>query len=202
MASRGRYLLPSPGVTWLPIFSGTVLAGNHSPRWDIPQAVCLWLYLYSPSNLKCPGLSWHGSVNFLWIYCSGLWICYSLWIWKGRELLSHNHWPGSPPKLLGQPRSPVQGLDTFLLALKISLLSIFKCLLQPLASKRHYQLEFCWLFTLFFGRSARCPSGLHEQMGSAPTYIATFFLEPGMTLDCSFCILNMKQWNLPTRSQI
>ena len=38
-----------------------------------------------------------------------------------------------------------------------------------------YWLRFCWLFTLYFRRSARCPSWVHEQEGSAPTYLATIF---------------------------
>ena len=41
-----------------------------------------------------------------------------------------------------------------------------------------YQLRFCWLFILFFTRSAKCPSWVHKQVGSALTYIAAIFSLP------------------------
>ena len=41
-----------------------------------------------------------------------------------------------------------------------------------------YKLGFHWLFTLFFRRLARCPSWVHEQVGSAPIYFVTIFQPP------------------------
>ena len=58
-------------------------------------------------------------------------------LWEGRELRSYNRCLGSPPKLLQQPQSQVQGPGTFPWASKISLPSVFKCPLQSLASKLH-----------------------------------------------------------------
>ena len=87
MPSLGPSLLPAPDVTWLSDFSGTVPPSYHSPSWGILPPVCLLLCLYTPSNFKCSGLSWCGSVNAR--------------LWEWRELLSYNHWPHSPPKPLG-----------------------------------------------------------------------------------------------------
>ena len=38
-----------------------------------------------------------------------------------------------------------------------------------------YKLGFHWLFTLLFRRSARCPSWVHNQVPSTPTYVAAIF---------------------------
>ena len=48
--------------------------------------------------------------------------------------------------------------------------------LYTLASKTSYQLRFCWLFTLFFGRSAKRLSWVPEQVNSFPTYFVAIFL--------------------------
>ena len=45
-----------------------------------------------------------------------------------------------------------------------------------------YLLRFCWLFTLFFGRSAKYLSWVQEQVGSAHTYLDTIFWISGQ--DC------------------
>ena len=38
-----------------------------------------------------------------------------------------------------------------------------------------YKLGFCWLFTLFPRRSARCSSCAQGELGSAPTYLTAIF---------------------------
>ena len=121
IASCSPSLLPSPGVNWFLNFSGIFPAGDHSPSRVMPPAVCLLPHLYLPSNFKCPGFSRHGSVNSQ--------------LWDARELPSHSCRPGSPPKLLRQLWSLARGQGTLPSAYKISLLSIFKQPLQPLASK-------------------------------------------------------------------
>ena len=85
--------------------------------------MCLLLPLYPPSDFKHPGLFWHGFVTSP--------------LWERRDPLSCIHWPSSPPVLLRQPWSLAHGTETFLWAYKISLPSIFKRPMKPLASKLH-----------------------------------------------------------------
>ena len=151
-------LLPSPGVTRLPNFFGTVPARDHSTSWWMLPAVCLLLHLYPRSDFKCPGLSWIRSVNSP--------------LWERREQLHYSHWPscrGSWGLCCGAWWDPPIGH-------KISLPSDFKHPLQmSFCFQTSYQLEFCWLFILFLRRSARRSSWMHKQVGSAPTYLTAIF---------------------------
>ena len=61
MASHGPSLLPAPGVTRLPNFSGTVPPSNHSPSLGMPPAACHLLPSYPPRDFIHPGLCCHGS---------------------------------------------------------------------------------------------------------------------------------------------
>ena len=54
-------LLLCLGVTWLPNFSGDVLAGNHSPSGGTPSLCISHCVFITPSYFKHPGLSWCGA---------------------------------------------------------------------------------------------------------------------------------------------
>ena len=123
MASPGPSILPSPVVTGFPSFSGTGPASDHRP-----PAVYLLLCLYPCSEFNHPGVSWQGCAKSL--------------LWERRELQSHNHCPGSPAKLPVTAAVSRAGPRTLPLANKVSLLSVFKCHLQPLASKLHISWNF------------------------------------------------------------
>ena len=69
VVSHKSSLLPSPGITQLPNFSGTIPDGDHSPSKGTLLSVCLPLHLFLPSNFKQPDLYWWSSVASL--LCSG-----------------------------------------------------------------------------------------------------------------------------------
>ena len=182
MVSHGPTFLPSPGVTQLPNFPGTVLAGDYIPsQGTLPLCVfhCFFIPQATSSIQVSPGA---GLASLLW---------------ERRELQSYNRWPSSSPKLLWQLQSlapgpstiaavvPVQVPKTFLSAYAISLLSVFQCHLQSLSSKLLISWDSIGFFTLFFWRLARCPSWVHKQVGSAPTYLTAIFCHPKR---CTFSI--------------
>ena len=116
MVSHGPTLLPPPGFTQLPNFSGIVPASDQSPSQGTLPAVCLPPHLYTPSGFQ-----------------------------ESRSLLAQDWLPCSrrggscevtitDPALLQSPAATIPGT---LLAHTISLPFIFKHPLPSLASKLH-----------------------------------------------------------------
>ena len=64
MASQGPSLLPAPGVTWLPNFSGIFLDSDCLPSHRMLLVLSLTAFL-TPSDFKYPSLSWQASETSL-----------------------------------------------------------------------------------------------------------------------------------------
>ena len=76
-AVTGPFLSTALGVTWLPIFSGTVPARFRCPSLCMLQAVCHLCLFITPSDFLHPGLCWCRSETSP--------------LWEGRELLRGYH---------------------------------------------------------------------------------------------------------------
>ena len=59
-----------------------------------------------------------------------------------------------------------------------------------------YILEYCWLFTLFLRRSARCFTGAQGEVDSAPTYLATMFSLSSFILIYTLHVIQQKEGKL------
>lgn len=104
--------------------------------------------------------------------------------WEGKKPLGYYNWPGCLPMSPQLPQSLAPDLGTFLPAYKTSLSPVLKHPLHILASKIYIgwdsvgcSLRFSevWL-SITVGRWQIVPPA--EQVGSAPTYIATVFFLP------------------------
>ena len=163
-------LLPSPGVTLFPNFSGNVLAsytvqtGEHylcaSPTASLFPPETSSIQVSPGAVVAFPPVAAEGAAES------------QLLIWLSSKAPAASANPGGRHQA-GHCSSlgPCTGPRDLTVAMQSPYLLFFK-VLYNVAFQTSYNVEFHWLFTLFFRRSARCPSWVHEQVvGSAPTYI-------------------------------
>ena len=136
--------LPSPGVAQHPKISGNDLASVNTPRGGILPLCVSHFISIPPSDFQDPGPSW-------------LWAALPALQGERADDLTPPHilWqmPGRGPQ---QPRSLHRYKGPYC-PCTISSLSVFS-MSSTIGLQTSYKLGFCWLFTLFLRRSARCSS--------------------------------------------
>ena len=125
--------------------------------------MCLPLCLCSPQRLLA-------SKSLLVLGCSPCSCRGGSWLYNSFPSILQQVWGGGPQ----QPRSLCRYQGPFL-PNALSLPTVFQCPIQFFGLQTSYKLGFCWLFTLFFRRSATCSSWAQGELGSTPTYLTAIF---------------------------